>query len=81
MFVFAKVIENDRKTANSLLNFIFCYITTYSWKHYKDNTIAMNAASTFAHEMGHTFGMEHDADECECPKDNECIMATSTSYV
>lgn len=37
-------------------------------------------ATTVAHELGHNFGMEHDTQDCECPKDR-CIMAPSSRYI
>lgn len=34
-------------------------------------------ATTIAHEMGHSLGMEHDNSDCVCPNDR-CIMAPSS---
>nr|XP_023017141.1 zinc metalloproteinase-disintegrin-like batroxstatin-2 isoform X1 [Leptinotarsa decemlineata] len=36
-------------------------------------------ATSVAHTMGHNFGMEHDTDDCECPKDI-CIMSTKMGF-
>jgi disintegrin/metalloproteinase domain-containing protein 28 len=37
---------------------------------------ALATGSTFAHEMGHLFGMDHDSGACSCP-DSLCIMAAT----
>ena len=33
-------------------------------------------AATIAHELGHNLGMDHDADNCECPS-KRCIMSSA----
>lgn len=40
------------------------------------STNAAAVASTSAHEMGHSFGMEHDPKDCKCPEPL-CIMSAS----
>lgn len=41
---------------------------------------AADVASIIAHEMGHSLGIEHDTEVCECP-DESCIMAKSHSGI
>ncbi|CAB3401124.1 unnamed protein product [Caenorhabditis bovis] len=56
----------------------------YSGGVYVDhNTDKVETVATFAHELGHTFGMDHDPEDrevCNCPMP-KCIMAPQSGHM